>query len=75
MNEWEQMFLEIEEANDISTIKPEELIGNLMSYEVNLQAKRVQVQDKKNITFQAENNELDSDEEDMEFIAKISISF
>ena len=32
-------ILTIEEANDISKITSEELIGNLMSYEVNLQAK------------------------------------
>ena len=47
--EWERKVLAIEEANDISKITPKELIGNLMSYEVNLQAKRVQAQDKKNI--------------------------
>ena len=47
-------ILAIEEANDISTIKPEELIGNLMSYEVNMQAKWDQAQDKKNSAFQAE---------------------
>ena len=43
--EWKRNFLAIEEANDISKITPEELIGNLMSYEVNLQAKWVQAQD------------------------------
>ena len=61
----------IEEANDLSTIKPEELIENLMSHEVNLQAKRVQVQDKKNIAFHAEEEkDEDLDEEDLAFIAK-----
>ena len=40
--EWERKVLAIEKANDISKITSEELIGNLMSYEVNLQAKRVQ---------------------------------
>src|SRR5574338_332479 len=49
-DEWERKVLAIEEANDISTIKTEELIGNLMSYEVNLQARRAQAQDKKTIT-------------------------
>ena len=38
-------------------MKPEELIGNLMSYEVNLQAKRVQAQDKKNMAFHAQKEE------------------
>src|SRR5574338_697182 len=49
-DEWERKVLAIEESNDISTIKLEELIGNLMSYEVNLQARRAQAQDKKTIT-------------------------
>ena len=74
-DEWERKVLAIEEANDISTIKPEELIGNLMSYEVNLQTKRVQAQDMKNIAFQKEKDESDSDEEDMAFIAKNFIFF
>ena len=70
-DEWERKVLAIEEANDISTIKAEELIGNLMSYEVNLQAKRVQAQDKKNIAFHAEEEEnQDSDDENLAFIAK-----
>ena len=49
-------------------MKPEELIGNLMSYEVNLQAKKVQAQDKKNLASQAEKD--DSDEEDTTLNAK-----
>ena len=63
-NEWERKVLAIKEANDLSTVKPEELIGNLMSYEMNLHAKRVQAQDKKNMAFHAEKEESDSDEED-----------
>ena len=51
-------------------MKPEELIGNLMSYEVNLQAKKVQAHDKKNLAFQAEKDDSDSDEEDMALTAK-----
>ena len=35
-SEWDQRTLAIEEANDISIIKIEDLIGNLMSYEVKL---------------------------------------
>ena len=34
--EWDQKTLTIEEANDVSQMKIEELIGNLMSYEVQL---------------------------------------
>ena len=51
-------------------MKPEELIGNIMSYEVNLQEKRVQAQDKKNMAFHAQKEESDSKEEDLAFIAK-----
>ena len=40
-----------------------------MSYEVNLQARRIQTQDKKSIAFQAEKEDSDS-EDDMAFIAK-----
>lgn len=53
-DEWKRKILAIEEANDISTIKPEELIGNLTSYEVNLQTKRDQAQGKGYIAFKAE---------------------
>ena len=38
--EWERKVLAIEEANDPSTLLVEELIGNLMSYEANLQARK-----------------------------------
>ena len=37
---WDQKTLVIEEANDISTLKIEELIGNLMSYEVQMIGRR-----------------------------------
>ena len=40
-----------------------------MSYEVNLQARKVQAQDKKMIAFQAEKEESES-EDDLAFIAK-----
>ena len=70
MDEWERKVLAIEEANDLSAMKPEELIGNLMSYEVSLQAKKAQVQDKKNLAFHAEKEDSDSDKEDIAFVAK-----
>ena len=69
-DEWERKVLSIEEASDLSTLKPEELIGNLMSYEVNLQAKRNGTQEKKNVAFQAEKDDSNSDNEDMAMIAK-----
>jgi len=69
IEEWERKVLAIEEANDTSTIKPEELIGNLMSYKVNLQARKVQAQEKKTISFQEEQEDSEF-EDDMAFIAK-----
>ena len=70
-DEWERKVITIEEANDLSTIKPEELIGNLMSYEVNLQARKVQAQDRKTIAFQVEKEDSDNeDDDDMAFLAK-----
>ena len=40
--EWDQKTLAIEEVNDISSLKIEELIGNLMSFEVLMQVARPQ---------------------------------
>ena len=51
-------------------MKPEELIGNLMSYEVNMQAKKDQAQERKNVAFHAEKEESESEDEDLTFIAK-----
>ena len=39
-NEWKRKVFAIEEANDLSILKVEELICNLMSYEANLQARK-----------------------------------
>jgi len=71
-NEWEGKVLAIEEANDLSVMKPDELIGNLMSYEANLQARKEQKEEKKNVAFHVEKdeNESDSEDEDLAFIAK-----
>ena len=53
-------------------MKPDELIGNLMSYEANLQARREQKEEKKNVAFHAEKDEdiSDSEDEDLALIAK-----
>src|SRR5574338_449696 len=51
-------------------MKPEELIGNLMSYEVNMQAKKDQAQERNNVAFHAEKEESESEDEDLAFIAK-----
>ena len=71
-SEWEGKVLAIEEANDLSVMKPDELIGNLMSYEANLQARKEQKEEKKNVAFHVEKdeNESDSEDEDLAFIAK-----
>ena len=50
-NVWEWKVLAIEEANDLSDLKVEELIGNLMSYEANLQARKDLAQEKRSIAF------------------------
>ncbi|WP_411028272.1 hypothetical protein, partial [Salmonella sp. s60131] len=62
--------LAIEEANDLSAMKQEELIGNLMSYEVNLQAKKDLAQEKKIVAFHVDKEESESEDEDLAFIAK-----
>src|SRR5436190_8595777 len=50
-SEWEKKVTAIEEANDLSTLSVENLIGNLMTYEVNLQERRKEVFRKKSIAF------------------------
>lgn len=61
-NDWERKALDIEKANDLSRLKIEKLNGNLMAYEVHLQVRKLQNQEKMNIAFQVEDSELDEDE-------------
>ena len=64
--EWDQKTLAIEEVNNISLMKIEELIGNQMSYEVQLHGRREnKTTEKKPLAFNAtaEDSEPDSDEE------------
>ena len=68
--EWERKVLVIEEANNLSELKVEELIRNLMSYEANLQARKEANQEKKNIAFQANDENSDLEEDEIVFIAK-----
>ncbi len=42
-------------------MKPDELIGNLMSYEANLQTRKEQKEEKKNVAFHAEKDENESE--------------
>ena len=47
-SDWERKVLAVEEAKDLSTLKVEELIGNLISYEANLEAQKELNSKKKN---------------------------
>jgi len=69
-NEWERKVLVIEEANNLSVLRVKELIGNLMPYEANLQARKEANQEKKNMAFQASNENSDLEEDEVVFIAK-----
>ena len=65
--EWDLKTLAIEEANNISTMKIDELIGNLMSYEVQIQGRREnKSSEKKSIAFNALTGESDSSDDDEE---------
>jgi len=65
--EWDLKTLAIEEANDISKLKIEELIGNLMSYEVQVQGRKdSKSAEKKSIAFNALMDESDSSDGDEE---------
>src|SRR5436853_5953610 len=70
-SEWEKKVTVIEEANDLSTLSVESLIGNLMAYEANLQERRKEESRKKSIAFKAiENNEDSNDENDLNFMTR-----
>src|SRR3954462_2189987 len=49
-SDWEKKVTAIEEANDLSALTVEHLIGNLMAYEVNLQERRKEESRKKNFS-------------------------
>src|SRR5436189_112001 len=64
-SDWEKKVTAIEEANDLSTLSVEDLIGNLMAYEVNLQERTKEESRKKGIAFKAieENNESNENDD------------
>jgi len=71
--EWEKQTIAIEEANDLSTLTLENLVGNLMAYKVQVQERKKDEQSqpkKKLIAFKASSDSEDSDgeEEDMAMI-------
>src|SRR3954470_10883826 len=62
-SDWEKKVIAIEEANDLSTLSVENLIGNLIAYEVNLQERRKEESRKKSIAFKAiEHDESNEDD-------------
>ena len=64
--DWERKTTAIEESQDLSKITLDDLVGNLMAYEVHMQERREEEQPtKKSITFPTM-SEIDSDgDEDM----------
>src|SRR4051812_38656214 len=60
----EKKVTAIEEANDLSTLSVENLIGNLMAYDVNLQERRKEESRKKSIAFKAIEDHDESNEDD-----------
>ena len=72
-SDWEKKTTAIEEANDLSTLTVENLIGNLMAYEVQLEDRKKDNEDKnkKVLAFQASTDDEDSDdEEEFEIITR-----
>ena len=60
--EWEKKTIAIEEANDLSTLTVESLVGNLMAYEVRLQDRKEESESKKKVlAFNASSDTEDLD--------------
>src|SRR5436853_5243409 len=75
-SEWEKNVTAIEEANDLSTLSVENLIGNIMAYEVNLQERRKEESMKKTIAFKAiENNDDSNNESDLNLMTRAFRNF
>src|SRR5574338_1110598 len=74
--EWDQKTLAIEEANDTNTLKIEELIGNLMSFEVQMIGRREsKASEKKSMAFNALTDGSDSNNDNDEEIAFMTRNF
>src|SRR3954466_13594760 len=66
----------IEEANDFSILIIENLIGNLMAYEVNLQERRKNEFRKKSIAFKAiEDHDESNDDDDINLMTRAFRTF
>ena len=75
--DWEKKTTAIEEANDLSTLTVENLIGNLMAYEVQLEDRKrdTEPKNKKILAFKASSYDTDDTEEDEEEMAMITRKF
>jgi len=75
--EWEKKTTAIEEANDLSTLTVENLIGNLMAYEVQLEDRKrdTEPKNKKILAFKASSYDTEDTDEDEEEMAMITRKF
>ncbi|XP_020258752.1 uncharacterized protein LOC109835174 [Asparagus officinalis] len=73
---WEKKITTIEEANDLSTLTVENLIGNLMAYEVQIEDRKKDDEPKKKkilaLIASSDTDESDKDDEDITMITKKS---
>jgi len=75
-SDWEKKTTAIEEANDISKLTVEDLIGNLMAYEVQLEDRKKDDEPKnKSLAFKASENEEDTDSDEEDEIALFTRKF
>jgi len=75
-SDWEKKTTTIEEANDLSKLTVEDLIGNLMAYEVQLEDRKKDDEPKnKSLAFKASTNEDDSESDEEEEIALFTRKF
>jgi hypothetical protein len=75
-SDWEKKTTAIEEANDLSTLTVENLIGNLMAYEVQLEDRKKdnEPKNKKVLAFKASSSDTEESNDDEE-IAMITRKF
>ena len=75
--QWEKKVTAIEEANDLSTLTVENLIGNLMAYEVQLEDRKTEsdTKNKKVLAFNTTSDNEDSDDDDEEEISMFARKF
>jgi hypothetical protein len=75
-SDWEKKTTAIEEANDLSKLTVENLIGNLMAYEVQLEDRKRDDEPKiKSLAFKAAESEIESENEDEDEFAFFTRKF